>query len=181
MSKNNLRRNGNTRSGVVRARAAVAIAVALLCVVGVSLLAQISSRKKDRARSGEVSTTSFSPTVPSKEMIYAGTRLLASEEPCISGCLVDDTDSSHLVVFNSSTGDYVYCCGGVTVASGRGVVTGSGCSISITHVKGNRTVYISADGTGQGSGSAYILNTDTGVKSCQITDTNTSNNVCNCS
>jgi len=55
-----------------------------MCIVGASLLAQVNSRRKSEIPSGEVSVTSLSGT-PSKEYIYAGGRLVATEEPAGGG------------------------------------------------------------------------------------------------
>jgi fibronectin type 3 domain-containing protein/sugar lactone lactonase YvrE len=63
-----------------RKRFLAALTLALISVVSVSLLAQVNSRKKGRKASGDVSLTSFTPTDPSKEYVYAGGRLVATEE-----------------------------------------------------------------------------------------------------
>ena len=82
MSKKHSRRRGRApAAGLRKSRVAVAIAVALMCVVGVSLLAQVNSRRKSKGTSGGVSVASFAPANPSKEYVYAGGRLIATEEP----------------------------------------------------------------------------------------------------
>ena len=63
-----------SRTGKIMAIAALA----LICIVGTSLYAQVTSRKKAKS-SSEVSTMNL--TTPSKEYIYAGSRLVATEEP----------------------------------------------------------------------------------------------------
>lgn len=95
-----------------------------------------------------------------------------------SACLVDETSSDRVVMFNAATGDYRFCCGGVLQASGRGSLTVGGCNITINHVKGNRTVHIAVTGSFSGSGTAYIQKN--GVQSCQINDKKMSGNTCTC-
>jgi HYR domain len=65
-----------------RNRTVVAITLALMCIVGTSMFAQVTAQKKGKEAAGEVSVASFTPASPSKEMIYAGTRLITTEEPC---------------------------------------------------------------------------------------------------
>jgi S-layer homology domain len=59
----------------------VAVTLVLVCIVGSSMLAQVTSRKKAKSISNEVSVMNLSPTTPSKEYIYAGSKLVATEEP----------------------------------------------------------------------------------------------------
>jgi hypothetical protein len=96
-----------------------------------------------------------------------------------SGCLVDDSNSGNVVLFNASTGDYRFCCNGVVSATGRGTLTVSGCNVTIHNVKGDRTVDISVAGTGSGSGSASIQKPGP-VVICQINDTTMTGNACTC-
>jgi uncharacterized protein len=96
-------------------------------------------------------------------------------------CMIDDSNSGNVVLINAITGDYRYCCNGVVVASGRGVLTVRGCSVSIEHTKGDRRVLIQADtvsNNGSGSGAAFI--NMLGVSSCQVTDRSIAGNQCNC-
>lgn len=55
------------------------IALALICIVGTSMFAQVSSRKKAKT-SSELSVMNLTPATPSKEYIYAGSKLVATEE-----------------------------------------------------------------------------------------------------
>jgi hypothetical protein len=57
------------------------ITLALICAVGVSLLAQVSLRRNGEDASSEVSLAGFVAGSPSKEYVYAGGRLIATEEP----------------------------------------------------------------------------------------------------
>ncbi|MEK6325152.1 MAG: hypothetical protein AABN33_26225, partial [Acidobacteriota bacterium] len=82
MSKKQSRRRPAAASARCRrSKVTAAITLALVCVVGTSLLAQVSSKGKGKRDSGEVSVMSLSPGGPSKEYIYAGGRLVATEEP----------------------------------------------------------------------------------------------------
>ena len=96
-------------------------------------------------------------------------------------CLVDDSNPGNVVLFNATNGEYRYCCNGVTVASGRGVLTVRGCVIGIEDSKGNRRVRISADTSangGLGAGSASIQKGSSQI--CLITDKSMVGNACSC-
>ncbi|HXU35119.1 MAG TPA: HYR domain-containing protein [Blastocatellia bacterium] len=96
-------------------------------------------------------------------------------------CMIDETNPGNVVFINALTGDYRYCCNGVVVASGRGVLNSSACVVSIDHQKGDRRVFIQADtvsSNGAGSGAAFI--NIFGVSSCQISDRSLTNNTCTC-
>ena len=98
-------------------------------------------------------------------------------------CLQDDANPGNVAFVNTTTGDYLFCSGGVPIASGRGTLTVSGCSFDIDHTKGNRIVHLHADtsaSTGNGAGTASIEK-DNGHIVVQITDGNMSNNICSCS
>ncbi len=98
-----------------------------------------------------------------------------------SACLVDETNPRNVVLFNTTTGDYIFCCNGVVVASGRGTLNVRGCSLTIDEAKGARRVRITADTTansGAGAGSAFFQNL--GSLSCQITDRAMAGNNCTC-
>ena len=113
----------------------------------------------------------------------SGNTATCAFQVCVfSFCLQDETNPGNVVLVNVQTGDYIFCCNGVFVASGRGVVTLRGCAGTIEDNKGNRKVELrfdtSVDGN-RGNGSATIK-IDQGVR-CQITDLNMSNNTCTCS
>ena len=63
----------------------VVIAIAVIGIVGTSLFAQVNSRRKSQSHSTEVSVMSLSANAPSKEYIYAGSKLVATEEPISFG------------------------------------------------------------------------------------------------
>ena len=67
-----------------RKRLLVVLTLALICVVGTSILAQVTSRRKSKRDSGEVSAMSLLPASPSKEYVYAGSRLISTLEPTAS-------------------------------------------------------------------------------------------------
>lgn len=93
-------------------------------------------------------------------------------------CLQDDSNPSVVAFMNPATGDYLFCSSGVAIASGRGALTVRGCTFSIDHTKGDRTVHIAGD-TGTGAGTAYIRKSN--VLTVQITDRQMSGDTCNCS
>ena len=103
MSKKQLLRKNSARaSGSRKRRLAVAITLALVFIVSVSLLAQVNSRRRSKGASGEVSEASLSAGSPSKEYIYAGGRLVATEEPASSGCSVTSVPAWTAVTTNSA-------------------------------------------------------------------------------
>src|ERR1700686_850543 len=76
--------------------------------------------------------------------IVYGPQSVANNQPdTFPACMVDDAHSDKAVLFNAATGDYRFCCGGVVMASGRGTVSVDNDTVSIHHMKGNRTVDIS--------------------------------------
>ena len=167
-------------------RVLVAVAVVLSLLAAWAMLTHsgpfdsAASEKKIK-QVHSITPTSVSSTTPAaKEYIYAGGRLMVTEEPSVfTGCLVDDSNAGNVVLFNASTADYRFCCDGVTAASGRGTLSVVNATVNIHQVKGDRTVDISVTGTGQGSGSATVQKTGRGII-CQISDTNMAGDSCTC-
>jgi hypothetical protein len=94
-----------------------------------------------------------------------------------NACIQDDSNPSNVILFNTQTGEYRACCGGV-VYSGVGTITRQGCdftlqSNSTTHRVTARwsSVYY------RGSGSVQA---PAGTTRCLITDRNIRNNSCQC-
>ncbi len=107
--------------------------------------------------SGNVGVCSFSVTV-------------------FNGCVQDDSNSGNIALFNTFTGDYVFLCGGVVAASGKGTPTLKGCVFSLQHNPADRRVLINVDfATRRGSAS---LQKPPGSIKCTIMDRNISNNTC---
>ena len=99
-----------------------------------------------------------------------------------SFCLQDETSSGNVVLINAQTGDYVFCCGGVQIASGRGDLTNRGCIGSIDNSKADRQVHIQWDTSANnnaGAGTAMVQKRSNKIV-CQITDKNMTNNACVC-
>ena len=93
MLKKASRSKSPERSGLYRYRSVILITL-VLCILGTSMLAQVSSRKKPKSP-GEVSVMNLSASTPSKEYIYAGGRLVATEESapgCDASNPASDTD-----------------------------------------------------------------------------------------
>lgn len=93
-------------------------------------------------------------------------------------CLEDDSVAANELRFNSITGDYLFCCGSMTVA-GRGKVSKKGCTITLTDNSTGRRVNATVD-TCQSRGSA-TLQSPPGSMLCTITDRDIRNNSCSCS
>ena len=92
-------------------------------------------------------------------------------------CVQDDSNPGAMVMVNSISGDYQFCCGG-NIFTGQGTVSIKGNLVTVEQNKTNRRVTIKVDkGTKQGTASyasppGHIL--------CQIRDTNITNNTCLC-
>jgi hypothetical protein len=87
--------------------------------------------------------------------------------------------SGSLFMFNSTTGDYQFCCGG-TIVNGRGRLTIKGCTVTIQQgaTETDRRVQATID-TCKGTGTA-TLQMPPGTVKCTITDKNINNNTMNC-
>jgi subtilisin-like proprotein convertase family protein len=100
-----------------------------------------------------------------------------------TACLVDESISGNVVLFNAQTGEYRFCCNGQLLATGTGVLTIRGCIGTIDDLKGNRKVHIEFDlsannGGGKGTASLFLGGSTNPI--CRITDQNMSNNSCTC-
>jgi hypothetical protein len=108
--------------------------------------------------SGNTATCSFSVTV-------------------FNGCLQDDSNPSTVVLFNTVTGEYRFCCGG-TIFTGTASVIGKGCTFTLQHNPADRRVLIAVDfavRVGKAS-----LQFPAGTTKCTIADRNITNNTCAC-
>ncbi len=92
-------------------------------------------------------------------------------------CLQDDTNPTAVLLWNSQTGDYVFCCGGF-IFMGRGVAARQGNLFTLAHNTGDRRLSSKADAAlNKGTAS---LQSPVGVNRCSITDRDTRNNSCAC-
>ncbi len=94
-------------------------------------------------------------------------------------CLEDNGNPGNVLLFNSVTGDYLFCCASTGVkVTGKGTLTKKGSDITLTHNPSNRRVSgkisISAK-TGTAS-----LQMPPGTNACMFSDSNTANNSCVC-
>jgi VCBS repeat protein/HYR domain-containing protein/FG-GAP repeat protein len=92
-------------------------------------------------------------------------------------CVQDNSNPGNVVLVDSSTGAYRFCCNGVLVASGTGTRIVRGCTLTISDSSNNRLVQISMDGavmkgTASVKQGANIL--------CTSQDSNLANNTCVC-
>jgi hypothetical protein len=92
-------------------------------------------------------------------------------------CLQDDSNSNAVLLWNSQTGDYRYCCNGAAIV-GRGTVSRQGNIFKLTHTAGDRRVNASLDAS-QNKGSASLQH-PLGTSKCPILDRDTRNNSCQC-
>jgi hypothetical protein len=93
-------------------------------------------------------------------------------------CLQDNANPATVILWNSLTGEYAFCCNG-QVYTGTGVVTKRGCTVSLTHNTLQLRVSASIDFTmNRGSGS---IQSPPGSIQGSISDSDITNNSCNCS
>jgi hypothetical protein len=91
--------------------------------------------------------------------------------------LQDDSNPGNVVLFNTATGEYRYCCNGIIIKAGTGTASQQGCNFSITHYTTDRRVLIKGSfATKTGTAS---LQSPPGTIECTITDRKITNNT-NC-
>ncbi|MFY9554785.1 MAG: M36 family metallopeptidase [Blastocatellia bacterium] len=101
-----------------------------------------------------------------------------------SFCLQDETNPNNFMLINAQTGDYVFNCGGVIVATGRGVLTRRECIGTLEDTKGDRRITAGWDTSANGNtgaGTAFLKIGPGGDIRCSITDKKMSNNTCSAS
>jgi len=92
-------------------------------------------------------------------------------------CVQDDSDPTTVVLINSLTGDYRFCCHGVTY-TGTGTMIIRGSIFTLEHNAADRRVLVKDDeGVHKASGS---IQAPPGTTRCTITDRNTLDNSCVC-
>jgi len=94
-----------------------------------------------------------------------------------NACLQDDSDQTAVLLLNTQTGAYKFCCGGTTY-TGTGTVVKHGNTYTFTHNPVDRRLTATLDGTtNRGTAS---LQSPPGTSKCTITDRNLTNNSCSC-
>lgn len=90
-------------------------------------------------------------------------------------CLQDDSNPGNVLLFNSLTGDYRFCCNGITY-TGKGKATKQGCIYSLEHNTSDRRVFGRIDkSVFKGNAS---LQSPPGSIRCTFNDRDTRNNTC---
>jgi hypothetical protein len=92
-------------------------------------------------------------------------------------CLQDESNSTRVLLLNSVTGDYIFCCGTFTL-SGRGSIIKQGTGITLQHNAADRRVLARLSTTTR-IGTAS-LQSPPGVVKCTIADRDIRNNSCVC-
>jgi hypothetical protein len=92
-------------------------------------------------------------------------------------CLQDDSNPATVILLNSATGAYRFCCNG-TVYTGTGVVKKKAGVVTLEHTTLTRKVYAKVDRT-TFAGTGWIQQPP-GSNLCSITDRDIRNNTCNC-
>jgi hypothetical protein len=92
-------------------------------------------------------------------------------------CIQDDSNPGTVILLNTATGAYRFCCNGTTY-TGTGVVVKKGNVVTLDHTIATRKVYAKVD-RGTYTGTAW-LQQPPGTNLCSITDRDIRNNTCNC-
>jgi hypothetical protein len=92
-------------------------------------------------------------------------------------CVQDDSDPTKVVLVNTTTGAYRFCCGG-NAYTGTGTIKVKGNLVTVEHNTGTKRVLIKVD-RGARLGTAS-LQSPPGTMVCSIRDTNITNNSCVC-
>ena len=92
-------------------------------------------------------------------------------------CVQDNSNPGNVVLIDTSTGAYRFCCNGVLVASGTGTRNVRGCIVTISDSSNNKIVLITVDGSSM-RGTAAVK--QGGGIVCTISDSNLANNTCVC-
>lgn len=151
MSKKYSTRNRPGRASSRMKVTVAAITLALMFFVGAGMLAQVSPKKGGQS-AGEVSPMSFTPSRPSKEYIYAGTRLIATEN-----------DYSISPTYQSFAGNGGSSTISVTAPSGAGWT-------AVSNAPSFVTVTSSGSGTGNGTVNYSVaVNAGSAIRSGTIT------------
>jgi subtilisin-like proprotein convertase family protein len=94
-----------------------------------------------------------------------------------NACLQDDNNPNIVLLWNTTTGAYRFCCNGTTY-TGTGSVINKGNSHTINHMAPDRRVNGVLDcGTSKGQGG---LQSNAGTLICAINDRDIRNNTCSC-
>jgi hypothetical protein len=98
--------------------------------------------------------------------------------PAFDICLQDNTRPDRVLLFNSNTGAYRYCCEGLFTLEGVGKIVRRGDEISLSHITPDRRVTAKVTlAAFRGTASAL---TQSVQFSCEIEDFNIRNNTCVC-
>jgi hypothetical protein len=109
--------------------------------------------------------------------LCGGTATTTAAGVSVMDSVMKDDSSSSTLIFNSLTGDYMFCCGGSTF-TGKGTVTKRGNVVTLTDSSGGRRLQATLDkSTKRGNAS---LQSPVGVTICTITDRNTADSPCSC-
>ena len=103
--------------------------------------------------------------------------LLPGQGTPLDVCIQDDSNPQNVLQFSSATGDYTFCCNGLSV-SGVGGITRKGGIITLFNGQGDSRVFGQIDlGVNKGKAS---LQFPAGSTICAFGDRNTTNNTCSC-
>jgi hypothetical protein len=137
------------------------------------------------ANPGQIITSGFCfPTVPSCTKVRctatdpSGNTSVCTFTVCVFDVrLQDDNNSSNEVLFNSLTGDYVFCCNGTTIC-GQGLVNKKGQAYNLTHITPDRRVLAYLDNSLKRGNASRQL--PPGAQACTIQDRDITNDTLTC-
>jgi hypothetical protein len=92
-------------------------------------------------------------------------------------CIQDDSIPGTVILINSTTGEYRFCCGGTTY-TGIGTIKVKGATTTLEHFSATRRVSAKVDKSTY-TGMGYIQQPP-GSNLCTITDRDIRNNSCVC-
>jgi hypothetical protein len=138
--------------------------VAMLCVVWSAPKSQASPAKGHSARAHNTARS-------------VSVALLPVQGTAFDVCIQDDSNPQNALQFNSTTGDYIFCCNGTSVG-GIGGVTRKGSVISLFVGQGDRRVFGQIDLSVNKAKAS--LQFTVGNTACSFGDRNTTNNTCGC-
>ncbi len=109
--------------------------------------------------------------------LCGGTATTTAAALNVMDSVIKDDSSGSTLMFNSLTGDYIFCCGSSTFI-GKGTVSKKGNVFTLTDNSGGRRVQATLDqATKRGNAS---LQSPVGTTICSISDRNTANSPCSC-
>ena len=121
-------------------------------------------------------STNDSKAIPTKPLAVASSAVTPQSGITYDLCLQNDSAGGGTLSLNTTTGDYIFTCGNCVKKTGRGTLTGNGCSITLQHNQPEYRVTAFIDKCGRtGTGS---LQSPPGTTQCTFRDSNKAAEAC---